>query len=260
MVPTDDDASHVHRQEGPAIGPAAGFRMAAAAGDRLHVNVIAPPLVAWGLQRLVQTASARLALDGAIDRLADALPLLERQPPDVLILDYDDGYRIADVAELYRRTRVNILVLTSVDDVEVLDRLLAAGAGGVLQKHETPSALLRAIEATGRRELFASPEDKGRLFMAAAREVARSERSGAGDSSRIASLTSREQQTFTAVTSDASAPVKVIADRLCISEHTLRNHLTSIYSKLGVPGRLGLHAYASRHAPHHQGGAALRPD
>jgi DNA-binding CsgD family transcriptional regulator len=39
----------------------------------------------------------------------------------------------------------------------------------------------------------------------------------------------------------------VIAARLHVSEHTLRNHLTSIYSKLGLPNRLALYAYAHRH-------------
>ena len=67
------------------------------------------------------------------------------------------------------------------------------------------------------------------------------------ESERTATLTWRGRQTVAAVTSDASVPVKVIASRLCISEHTLRNHLTSIYSKLGVSGRLGLYAYASEH-------------
>lgn len=39
----------------------------------------------------------------------------------------------------------------------------------------------------------------------------------------------------------------VIAGRLCISEHTLRNHLSSIYAKLDVCNRLDLYAYAMRH-------------
>ncbi len=58
--------------------------------------------------------------------------------------------------------------------------------------------------------------------------------------------TLRERQTIAAMTSDAGAPGKVIADRLCISEHTLRNHLTSIYSKLGLSNRVDLYAYATR--------------
>ena len=42
-------------------------------------------------------------------------------------------------------------------------------------------------------------------------------------------------------------PGKVIAQRLNISEHTLRNHLTSIYRKLSVSNRAELHAYVNRH-------------
>ena len=42
-------------------------------------------------------------------------------------------------------------------------------------------------------------------------------------------------------------PNKVLADRLCMAEHTLRNHLTSIYSKLGVRTRLALYMYAIEH-------------
>ena len=68
------------------------------------------------------------------------------------------------------------------------------------------------------------------------------------EKTKIATLTSRERQTIAAVASDASAPAKVIAERLCISEHTLRNHLTSIYGKLDVSSRLGLYAYATRHS------------
>jgi len=38
-----------------------------------------------------------------------------------------------------------------------------------------------------------------------------------------------------------------VADELHMSEHTLRNHLTTIYSKLCVHGRLELHVYATAH-------------
>jgi DNA-binding NarL/FixJ family response regulator len=149
---------------------------------------------------------------------------------------------------------VKILVLTSVVDPELLTRALEAGARGVLHKREAPSALLRAIHAIGEGEVFATQAATNRLFAAAVHSVARSHSHAHGhghghefDAGRIASLTIRERQTIAAVTADASAPVKVIASRLCISEHTLRNHLTSIYSKLGVTGRLALHAYASQH-------------
>ena len=67
---------------------------------------------------------------------------------------------------------------------------------------------------------------------------------------KIAALTLRERQTIAAMSVHVGVPGKVIAERLCISEHTLRNHLTSIYDKLGVVNRVDLYAYATRHALH----------
>jgi DNA-binding CsgD family transcriptional regulator len=84
-----------------------------------------------------------------------------------------------------------------------------------------------------------------RIFMELARQKAG--KSKDPEHQRIASLTKRERHSIAAVASDASAPGKVIAARLNISEHTLRNHLTSVYSKLGVANRLALYAYAHQH-------------
>ena len=86
-------------------------------------------------------------------------------------------------------------------------------------------------------------------------EMARQANGEARDPERmkIATLTARERQTIMAVAGDAAAPGKVIAGRLCISEHTLRNHLSSIYGKLGVANRLDLYAYATKHRLHKGG-------
>lgn len=211
----------------------------------IQVHLIAPTLVCWGLQRLVQTAGSAFILVGCSDNLDEALPQLEHRPPDVVVLDMDDGYSTGDLARVYESTRLKVLALSSVADTEYMNRLLSSGARGVLHKHEAPAMLLKGIEAIGEGEVFASAASTDRLFIAAAQQAARAPNS---DHRKIASLTMRERQTIAAVTSDAAAPVKVIAGRLCISEHTLRNHLTSIYSKLGVSGRLELYAYANQHA------------
>ena len=64
---------------------------------------------------------------------------------------------------------------------------------------------------------------------------------------KIASLTPRERQIVAEIGSDASAGSRAIAERLHISEHTLRNHIASIYEKLQVSSRLELFAYAAKH-------------
>ena len=64
---------------------------------------------------------------------------------------------------------------------------------------------------------------------------------------KIDSLTDREREIVAAATANAGANARAIAESLGISESTLRNHLTSIYSKLGVDSRLALFAYAHKH-------------
>ena len=71
------------------------------------------------------------------------------------------------------------------------------------------------------------------------------EQASRADQGKLATLTRRERESVEALVSNASAPVKVIADGLGISEHTLRNHLCTVYSKLGVRSRLELHAFAA---------------
>jgi two-component system, NarL family, nitrate/nitrite response regulator NarL len=119
------------------------------------------------------------------------------------------------------------------------------GVRGVVKKCEPPQILLKAIERVHEGELWIDRGAAGRIFL----EMARLKVAQRNDPQQlqIATLTSRERQTIAAVAGDASAPGKVIASRLCISEHTLRNHLTSIYSKLGLSNRLDLYAYAARH-------------
>ncbi|MCI3952856.1 MAG: regulatory protein, partial [Burkholderiales bacterium] len=56
-----------------------------------------------------------------------------------------------------------------------------------------------------------------------------------------------ERKIVAAVVHQRSAPNKVIAATLHISEHTLRNHLSAIYGKLGVNRRVDLVLYAMEH-------------
>jgi DNA-binding CsgD family transcriptional regulator len=62
-----------------------------------------------------------------------------------------------------------------------------------------------------------------------------------------ASLTGRERKIIQMIVEGQGAANKVLAARLFISEHTLRNHLTSIYNKLDVANRLELYVYAVKH-------------
>jgi two-component system, NarL family, nitrate/nitrite response regulator NarL len=201
-------------------------------------------MACWGLERLVQTAHPRLELAGTASNVAEALPALEKRAPDVIVADVDG--ELDSLALLHRKSRANVLVLAGSNASQGLDQAVLEGVRGIVKKSDPPSILLKAIEKVHEGELWIDRGATSRIFMEMARQKAA--QGSDPDKTRIATLTSRERQTIAAVASDASAPAKVIARRLCISEHTLRNHLTSIYSKLELTSRLDLYAYATRHS------------
>lgn len=64
--------------------------------------------------------------------------------------------------------------------------------------------------------------------------------------STLDTLTEKEYKVVATVARNSEIPLKDIADLLHISEHTLRNHLASIYEKLGVKNRLELYVFCSK--------------
>jgi len=212
----------------------------------IKVHLVALPLVRWGLEQLLRGAHPRFEVLSVASFVPESLALLERHPPDVIVLDLDGVEGAEDLAELQAHARAKVLVLTTSNDRALLDRVVMTGVRGVVKKSEPPQILLKAIEKVHEGELWIDRGAAGRIFLEMARQKAAQRNDP--QKSKIATLTSRERQTIAAVAGDASAPGKVIASRLCISEHTLRNHLTSIYSKLGLSSRLDLYAYATRHS------------
>ena len=217
-------------------------------GPSIKVHLVALPLVLWGLEQLLRGAHPQFEFEivSTASFVHESLPLLERHAPDVVVLDLDGVESADDLSELQANARAKLIVLTASHDRALLDRVVMAGVRGVVKKCEPPQILLKAIEKVHEGELWIDRGAAGRIFLEMARQKAAQRNDP--QKSKIATLTSRERQTIAAVAGDASAPGKVIASRLCISEHTLRNHLTSIYSKLGLSSRLDLYAYATRHS------------
>ncbi|MGF6558672.1 two-component system nitrate/nitrite response regulator NarL [Pseudomonas sp. S30_BP2TU TE3576] len=213
----------------------------------IQVLLVALPLVAWGLERLVESAQPRLMLAGSVASVAQYLLSQHQYAPDVVVLDLDSEDCIESLADLHRQTKAKILVVTGSSDVALHDSAVLAGARGVVDKRESASAstLLKAIEKVHDGELWIDRNATSRIFLELARKKA--EREMDPEQEKIAKLTRREQQTIASLASDPSAPGKLVAEKLHISEHTLRNHLTSIYSKLGLTNRVDLYAYAHKH-------------
>lgn len=211
----------------------------------IRVALVALPLTAWGLQKLIHDAQPGLSCVGVASSAAEAVLNLGAWQPDVVVLDLDGEDGTEALSDLNQRLPSKLLALTSSQHSALHDSAVLAGARGVVPKRESPDTLLKAIGKIHAGEMWIDRSATSRIFF----ELARQKSTGASsqESRRIAQLTPRERQMVAALANDAAAPGKVLAERLHISEHTLRNHLTSIYGKLGVVNRVELFAYAHRH-------------
>jgi len=203
--------------------------------------------ILWGLERLIESGKPGMAVVGSAANYTEALKVIEKAAPDVILLDIDLGKEngVDGIPALVAKSRAKILVLTGVRDQSVHDEAVLAGASGVVEKESPAEIILTAIEKVHQGQVWLDRVATGRIFVEFSREGA----AHAADPERvkIASLTYRERELVAIATSNAGATAKVISQLLHISEHTLRNHLTSIYNKLDVANRLELFAYAQKH-------------
>lgn len=203
--------------------------------------------ILWGLERLIHSGKPAMDVAGIATSCAEALPLLDQAAPDVILLDMDLGKEsgLEAIPRLMARSPAKILVLTGLRDQAVHDQAVLAGARGVVEKEAPAETILAAIAKVHEGQLWLDRAATGRVFLEFSRQ-------GAGpavnpEQEKIASLTERERKIVSFLVTHAGATARVIAGELLISEHTLRNHLTSIYDKLAVANRLELFAYAQKH-------------
>jgi DNA-binding NarL/FixJ family response regulator len=160
----------------------------------------------------------------------EALALVRALKPRILLVDIQMPKRdgIAVVKELAGQAgRPAMVVLTSAGGDALILRALQAGADGYLLKTATEEELQRALRlvAGGMPALF-QPE--------VSRAVVSSYRTGPGG---VDPLTEREVEIVRTLAHDLSN--KEIAARLGISERTVQQHLSNVFSKLGVASRTG---------------------
>ena len=204
----------------------------------------------WGLHRLIDAASPRMEVVGTASSRDELLSHDAAATADVLLLDLDLGGEDVGVAlaSLRQRCPGHVLVLTGTDDVAQHRAAVMKGARGVVHKSEPAQTILNAIEKVNNGEVWLHRTLLGEvlgLFTTGAPVAAT--RTIDPHAMRIASLTAREREVVVTMVECTGAKQLVVADKLGMSEHTLRNHLTTVYSKLGVRGRLELHLYATTH-------------
>jgi DNA-binding NarL/FixJ family response regulator len=166
---------------------------------------------------------------------ADAVPLVAQSRPDVVLMDLSMprmGGVEATRRLLAEQPGIQVVILTSFPDQDLIVDAIEAGAVGYLLKDAAPEEVVRAVRSAAAGE---SPLD-GRV----ARTLLTR-----GRASGETTLTEREREVLRLVARGLAN--KQIARRLGIAERTVKAHLTSAFQRIGASDRTQAALWATRH-------------
>ncbi|HKH45715.1 MAG TPA: response regulator transcription factor [Thermoanaerobaculia bacterium] len=170
----------------------------------------------------------------------ETLRALQVHRPDVLVLDIrmprSDGLDVLRAIEA-GGSLTRVVLLTAALGEEQLLEALRLGAGGIVLKEMAPQLLVEAVRevSAGRRWLDKASQDRARGRLLQREEASRE---------AAETLTPRELEIVRMVARGLRN--RAIAEKLLISEGTVKIHLHNIYQKISIDGRLELAVYAQR--------------
>jgi DNA-binding NarL/FixJ family response regulator len=202
------------------------------------------PLIRTGF-RMILNSTADLTVVGEAADGAEAVSRARELTPDVVLMDV--RMPGMDGVEATRRISAaglpsRVLILTTFDLDEYAFTGLRAGASGFLLKDVPPDALIGAIRAVARGDAVVSPRITRELLNRYATRLT-------GDEPEVhesvARLTPREREVLLEVAAGRSNAE--IAERLVLSEGTVKTHVTRILGKLGLRDRVQAVVFAYEH-------------
>ncbi|MGI6250083.1 MAG: response regulator [Anaerolineaceae bacterium] len=187
-------------------------------------------IVREGLRNILES-DRELVVVGTAIHGQDALDHLEVVQPDLVLMDLH--MPIMSGPEAIRRIRANnktlpVLVLTTYSEDTWLFDAIRSGATGYILKDRPGAELISIIKETVQGGHYIDPQVAGKLIKNVASNYPKEKESGI-------ELTEREAEILNLVVKGYSNPE--IAAGLFLSEGTVRNHMTVIFSKLGVQDR-----------------------
>jgi DNA-binding NarL/FixJ family response regulator len=202
------------------------------------------PIVRDGLRRLLALESD-MEVVGQADNGRQALELVEDVHPDVLLLDLKlpamDGLSVLQALhQAAHKTR--IVVLTASEDKNEWVQAMKLGCSGIVVKQTQPELIVKSIRKVHAGEIWLDSHTTAAVMRQFA---APSDGQGSNNSKggrERSPLSAREREIVALVAQGYKN--KEMAEKMFISEQTVKNHLHNIFDKLGVSDRLELALYA----------------
>ena len=198
-------------------------------------------IVRDGLEMLLKL-EPDIEILGVADDGAAAVEMVEKKTPDLVLMDLKMPVMNGVEATRQIRTKypqVKVLVLTTYDDDEWVFDAIQAGASGYLLKDTPRDEVIKAIRGTVTGKNYVDPSVAGKVLRQASSHQTQ-------PATLITSkLTDRETEVLRLIAKGLSNTD--IADRLFLSEGTVRNHVSAILAKLGVTDRTQAAVVAIQH-------------
>jgi DNA-binding NarL/FixJ family response regulator len=198
-------------------------------------------LIRAGLHHLLRSSGLDPITEAATPD--DAVAMVAGQRPDIILLDLESHFDVFACVEGILSAAEDSRLIALSDRARGVDipALIALGTVGFLLKDDPPEMLIKAIRKVHAGEVWLDRANTAEVLS----HMTRRRRVENVEDAKIAALTKREHEIIALVGEGLkNAP---IAQRLFISEATVRNHLTSIFDKLGLSDRFELAVYAFRH-------------
>lgn len=186
------------------------------------------PLVRAGLAAIID-AGLGLEVVGEADDGADAIGLVDRTQPDVVIMDVRmprlDGLEATRLL-VARQKAPRVLILTTFDSDDYVFKALRSGADGFVLKRAQPDELIRAVHTVASGEVLLYPQ---KVRAMAARATRREDLAGS------AQLSGREQEVLALMARGLSNAE--IAGEMFLGNETVKTYVSSLLGKLGARDR-----------------------
>jgi two-component system, NarL family, nitrate/nitrite response regulator NarL len=215
------------------------------------------PIVRDGLKKLLLLEDDFEIVGEASDG-REVLERVQELDPDVLLLDLrmpnlDGLSALQALQQTNKRTRV--IVLTASEDKNEFVQAMKLGCSGIVLKQTAPDLIVKSIRKVNAGEIWLDSHTTAAVM----RQFQTGQESGGmstGKGRERSPLSAREREIVALVAQGYKN--KEMAEKMFISEQTVKNHLHNIFDKLGVSDRLELALYAIHKGLHLTGEGANR--